>query len=132
MKIKKAINLLNDKISSMTEMQAQEELHRLLESYELQLRYGAKHKMMAFTNSIYTPTLKKNEKKEEEISEQTKKNKNIKYRTACRYENDIRVMKEQGNSHESIAKFLNKHKVHKRSFFNKVYIFRFCKEKKIS
>lgn len=132
MKIKKAILLFSGRVEEMTEMQAQEELGRLLESYELQLRYGAKDKLIAFSNSIYTPTIKKNEEKEKDIAEQKKKNKHIKYRTTCRYENDIKMMREQGSSYENIAKLLNREKVHKKNYYNKTYIFRFCKDKNIA
>ncbi|WP_428739842.1 hypothetical protein [Sulfurimonas sp.] len=132
MKIKKAIVALHERILSMTEAQAQEEIQIILNSFELQIRYGCSSKLTAFSNSIYTPTTKKNEQKEAELKEQKKKLTYAKYRTALRHEELIKNKRKEGSSYQQIADFLNQYVVHHKKYFNKKYIERFCKDRSIS
>ena len=103
----------------------------LLNSFELQIKYGCDSKLTALSNSIYTPTFKQNEQKEAALKEQKKKLKYKKYRTALRHENSINQMRKDGSSYQQIASYLNQYIVHKRNYFNKMYIHRFCKDKNI-
>ena len=131
MKIKKAIEILYNRISDKNEREVQEEIMILLNSFELQIRYGCDSKLIAFSNSIYTPSLKQNELKEAAQKEQKKRVKFKKYRTALRNKNIINQMRKEGSSYQQIASYLNQYIVHKRSYFNKMYIHRFCKNKNI-
>ncbi len=130
-KIKKAIEVFYNRISDKTEREVQEEIMILLTSFELQIKYGCENKLIAFSNSVYTPTCKQNEKKEAAQKRQKKRVKFKKYRTALRHENIINQMRKDGSSYQQIASYLNQYIVHKRSYFNKMYIFRFCKDKNI-
>lgn len=132
MKIKKAIEVLYNRILEKTELESQEEIMLVLKSFELQIRYGCDSKLTAFSNSIYTPTLKKNELKEATLKEQKKKLKFKKYRTALNHENIINQMRKDGSSYQQIASYLNQCIVHKHNYFNRKYIERFCKNKNIN
>ena len=131
MKIKKAIETLFNQISAQTEAEAQAEMMIILKSFEIQIKYGCDNKLTAFSNSIYTPTLKQNELKEAEIKEQKKKLTFPKYRTALRHENLINQMRKDGSSYQQIAAYLNQYIVHKRNYFNRKFMERFCKDKNI-
>jgi hypothetical protein len=132
MKIKKAIEVLFNRISDKTELEAQEEIMIILNSFELQIKYGCSDKLTALSNSIYTPTLRQNELKEASIKEQRKKLKFKKYRTALVQEVLIKKMHDDGSSYLQIATYLNQYIVHKRKYFNKMYIYRFCKDRNIA
>lgn len=132
MKIKKAIQVLYERINSMNEAQVQEEILVILDSYELQIRYGCNSQLIAFSNSIYTPTCRKNELKELQIKEQEKRMKFKKYRAAIKHEDIIKKMRANNSSYQSIADYLNRYVVHKHKFFNRKYIERFCKKNQIS
>lgn len=132
MKIKKAIEVLYNRILDKNEAESQEEIMMILKSFELQIKYGCNNKLTAFSNSIYTPTLKQNELKEASIKEQRKKMKFKKYRTALVHEELIKTMRNDGSSYTQIATYLNQYIVHKRKYFNKMYIHRFCKNKNIA
>ena len=131
MKIKKAVMNLHNQTTGLSEVEAQNMITNLLESYELQLRYGCLDKLTAFSNSIFTPTTKINELKEAVLKEQRKKLKFPKYRTALVLEDKIVQMRKQGSSYPHIAVYLNQYIVHKRKYFNRKYIERFCKNKNI-
>lgn len=131
MKIKKAIEVLYNRILDKNEAESQEEMMLILKSFELQIKYGCDSKLTAFSNSIYTPTLKQNEHKEAALKEQKKKLTHAKYRTALRHEDKIKQMRKDGSSYQQIASYLNQYIVHKRNYFNKMYIHRFCKDKNI-
>lgn len=115
----------------MSEAQAQNLVSRMLKSYELQLRYGCSDRLVAFSNSIFTPTIKINKYIEATIVEQRKKLKYSKYRTALVNEDLIRKMRKEGSKYPQIAAYLNQYIVHKRKYFNRKYIERFCKAKDI-
>jgi len=132
MKIKKAIEVLNNRISHKTEAEAQEEIMIILKSFELQIRYGCDSKLTALLNSIYTPTHHEKEQLEVTIKEQKKKLKFKKYRTALRHENLIKEMRKNASSYQQIAIYLNQYIVHKHQYFNRKYIERFCKKKDIT
>lgn len=132
MKIKKAISTLQNQTTNMSESEAQSMITKLLESYELQLRYGCQDKLTAFSNSIFTPTNKIDKYKEATIQEQKKKLKHKKYRTALVNIELITKKRKEGSSYQRIATYLNKYIVHKRQYFNKKYIERFCKNKNIN
>ncbi len=131
MKIKKAIEVLYNRILDKNEAESQEEIMMILKSFELQIKYGCDNKLTAFSNSIYTPTLKQNEQKEAALKEQRKKLKFKKYRTALAQEELIKTMRNNGSSYPKIASYLNQYIVHKHSYFNRKYIERFCKNKNI-
>jgi hypothetical protein len=131
MKIKKAIEVLYNRILDKNEAESQEEIMIILKSFELQIKYGCDNKLTAFSNSIYTPTLKQNEPKEAALKEQKKKLKFKKYRTALRHEDLIKKMRKDGSSYPQIASYLNQYIVHKHNYFNRKYIERFCKTKNI-
>ncbi|MGK0255686.1 MAG: hypothetical protein ACI81I_000292 [Arcobacteraceae bacterium] len=132
MKIKKAIEVLYNRVSDKTELEAQEEIMIIMKSFELQIKYGCDSKITAFSNSIYTPTLKQNELKETALKEQKKKLTHTKHRTALRHENIISQMRINGSSYQQIASYLNQYIVHRRNYFNRKYIERFCKDKNIT
>lgn len=131
MKIKKAIEVLYNRILDKNEAESQEEIMIILKSFELQIKYGCNNKLTAFSNSIYTPTLKQNELKEATLKEQKKKLKFPKYRAAHRHEHIINQMRKDGSSYQQIASYLNQYIVHKRNYFNRKFIERFCKDKNI-
>ena len=131
MKIKKAIEVLFNRISDKTELEAQEEIMIILNSFELQIKYGCDNKLTAISNSIYTPTLNQNEQKEAALKEQRKKLKFKKYRTVLVQKELIKTMRNNGSSYSKIASYLNQYIVHKRNYFNRKYIERFCKNKNI-
>jgi len=132
MKIKKAINTLQNQTTGMSEADAQSMVTNLLVSYERQLRYGCIDKLIAFSNSVYTPTNKIDKYKEATLQEQKKKLKHRKYRIALVNEELITKMRKEGSSYQQIATYINQYIVHKRQYFNKKYIERFCKNKNIN
>ena len=131
MKIKKAIEVLYNRILDKNEAESQEEIMIILKSFELQIKYGCDNKLTAISNSIYTPTLNQNEQKEAALKEQRKKLKFKKYRTALVQKELINTMRNDGSSYSKIASYLNQYIVHKRNYFNRKYIERFCKNKNI-
>ena len=86
--IHKAICILNNNLKNKNKKEAHEYLSIILNSYSLQMRYSVPM-LNAFVNSIYTPTTKKNESKEQKIKHLTKLSNNEKYRTIVRYEEII-------------------------------------------
>ena len=132
MKIKKAIEVFYNRISNKTEQEVQEEIMILLNSFELQIKYGCDNKLTALSNSIYTPTLNQNELKEAALKEQKKRVKFKKFGTAIRHVELIKRMRNSGSSYQQIASYINQYIVHKRGYFNRKYIERFCKDKNIS
>ena len=139
MKLKKTLFTLANRLKTMTEKEVQEEILKLIESYELKIRYGATDQLIAFSNSIYTPTTKPDQLKEFELWEKKKMKKSEIFRTIRPLKNDIVMMRKEGTSHENIAKELSNTKVpnekrkkrgknKNKPYFNKTYIIRFCKD----
>ena len=56
MKLKKSLFTLANRLKKMSEKEVQDEISKLINSYELKMRYGAANKLEAFTKSVYTPT----------------------------------------------------------------------------
>jgi len=131
MKIKKSISKLYERISQMTEAEAQREITKILTSYELQIRYGSPSKLTAFSDSIHTPTTKKNIQKEEEIELQNQLFRSKIFSKAYRYFDEIKERRSRCVSYQNIANWLNSKKVHKAKFFSGKSIERFAKKFKI-
>lgn len=131
MNVKKSISILSERILSKTEAEAKEELLIVLNSFEMQIRYGALDKTTAFANSIYTPTTKKNEEKEISIEEQKKRVRSAKYRTFLKHEDSIIEMRDNRVTLDGIAKYLNSFKVHKRKYFTESTMCRYCQHRGI-
>ncbi|WP_373072067.1 hypothetical protein [Sulfurimonas sp.] len=135
MEIKKSIKKLNSKLQKMTESEAQEEILKLVNSYDLFIRYGATDKLTAFINSIYTPKTKTNLTKEKEIKHQKKLKNDSRYATLYNLKDELIAKLKEGMSYREVAKYLSTYKVansyrnsKKKPIFNKMYIHRFCKE----
>jgi len=141
MKLKKTLFTLANRLKKMTEKEVQIEIEKLIYSYELKIRYGAQDKLIAFTNSIYTPTFKLTTDKEFDLQERSKLLKSKKRRTAKANINVIIMMLQEGSSYPEIAQKLSRFHVpnDKRSsrkkrlkpYFNTMFISRFCKDYKL-
>jgi hypothetical protein len=123
MNISKAINHLNTEISSCKNLaDAKAHLLKVLDSYQIQKDAGL-DKIESFMNSIYTPSKKEIEK----FNFKKTKKKQI----AIRFKHIILEEREKGTSDKKIAVILNARYVHKKDYFNAMYINRFRMEEGI-
>jgi len=135
MKLKKTLGIFIGNLKNRTEKEVQTEVLNLLESYELKIKYGAKNKLIAFSNSIHTPKSTPDFRKEITMKLALRRQKNPKANQAYMFKNEIEIAREEGKSHESIAKELSdkmvkyyKYSKNKKPYFNKTYIVRFCQD----
>jgi hypothetical protein len=123
MNISKAINHLNKEVSSCKNLEdAKRHLLKVLDSYSYQTNAGL-DKIESFMNSIYTPSKKEIEKFN--FKNTTKKQLLLKYKHIVKEE------REKGTSDQRIAVILNSRYVHKKEYFNAMYINRFRKDEGI-
>jgi hypothetical protein len=125
--LSKAINKLQLDITSKPTLdEAKEHLLLVLNSYSFQVGAGL-DKIESFVNSVYTPS------KRSLDGFNFKKNKTFQKRqVATRYEHLIKEWRQENISDEKIAILLNSRYIHKKDYFNKVYIYRFRKERGIN
>lgn len=135
MKLKKTLGIFIGNLKNRTEKEVQIEVLNLLESYELKIKYGAKNKLIAFSNSIHTPKSTPDFRKEITMKLARRRQNNSKANQAYKFKNEIEISREEGKSHESIAEELSdkmvryyRYSKHKKAYFNKMYIIRFCKD----
>lgn len=123
----KLLSKLLSEVTHMTSKNTDERIITILKSYELQTKYGI-DRLEAFENSVLNPTLKPNEKKENQIAMNKAKSRSKKIQTLERYKQDIQKFRKQGMSYQGIANYLNSHRVSNKNMkFNKVDISRYFK-----
>jgi len=69
MKLKRTLLLFLKSLENLTEKEVQASFLKILESYEMQNRYKKIDKLIAFSNSIYSPTSKENQEIESSIKQ---------------------------------------------------------------
>jgi len=132
MNLKKTLLFLLKSVENLTEKEVQNRLLIILESYEMQNRYGQADKLIAFSNSIYTPTSRQNQEKESAIKQKKLNKKCQKQRIVDGLKDYIKEFKSMGTSNAVIAKLLSKHyipnhlRARKKQYIDEKTIERYC------
>lgn len=135
MKIKKTISKLNNELENLTENEAKERFRKIIADFESKRECGSKNELEAFNNAIYTPSLSLENPKEKKLKLLLRRKNSPRAELAYSFVNEIQIARKEGKSHPQITKELNdkiarhySHKTKDKCYFNRQYIFRFCKD----
>ncbi len=139
MKIKKTISKLNNEFENLTENEAKERFIKIIADFEFKRKFGAKNELEAFNNAIYTPSLVQENPKEKKLKLLLRRKNNPKAALAYEFINEIQIARKEDKSPAQIAKELNdkitryySHITKNKCYFNRQYIYRFCKDYNIN
>ena len=132
MKLKRTLLLFLKSLENLTEKEVQASFLKILESYEMQNRYKKIDKLIAFSNSIYSPTSKENQEIESSIKQRELNKRYPKQRIVDGLKDHIREFKSKGTSNAIIAKLLSNHHIpnhlraQKKQYLDEKTIERYC------